>query len=127
MDGMKDSPLREKSMDFAVRIMALAKALRDERKEYAVADQVLRSGTAIGANLAEAAFAPTLRDFLNKCKIALKECSETRYWLDLFSRAALFPDVRLAPLRTDCNDLLKMLSSTCKTVESRLRREQSDK
>ena len=121
MDGMKDSPLREKSMDFAVRIVALARALRDECKEYALADQVLRSGTAIGANLAEAAFAPTKKDFLNKNKIALKECSETRFWLDLFSRTSLFPPSRLAPLHTSCEELLRMLSSTCKTLEGSLR------
>ena len=121
MEGMKDSPLREKSMDFAVRIVALARALRDEQKEYALADQILRSGTAVGANLAEAAFAPTRKDFLNKNKIALKECSETRFWLDLFIRTSLFPSSRLSPLRADCNDLLKMLSSTCKTLEGSLR------
>ena len=121
MDGMKDSPLREKSMDFAVRIVALARAIRDECKEYALADQVLRSGTAIGANLAEAAFAPTKMDFLNKNKIALKECSETRFWLDLFARTSIFPPSRLAPLHSACEELLKMLSSTCKTLESSLR------
>jgi four helix bundle protein len=120
MDGMKDSPLREKSMDFAVRIVALARALRDECKEYALADQVLRSGTAIGANLAEAAFAPTKRDFLNKNKIALKECSETRFWLDLLARASIFPTSRLAPLRTTCTELLRMLAATCKTTQERL-------
>ena len=119
MDGMKDSPLREKSMDFAVRIVVLARALRDECKEYALADQVLRSGTAIGANLAEAAFAPTKRDFLNKNKIALKECSETRFWLDLFARTSLVPPSRLASLHASCEELLKMLSSTCKTLEAR--------
>ncbi len=114
---MKDSPLREKSMDFAVRVIALSRALRDECKEYALADQILRSGTAIGANLAEAAFAPTKRDFLNKNKIALKECSETCFWLDLFARTSLLPPARLAPLRSSCEELRKMLSSTCKTIE----------
>ena len=119
---MKESPLREKSMDFAVRIVALSRALRTERNEYALADQVLRSGTAIGANLAEAAYSPTKKDFLNKCKIALKECSETGFWLDLFARTSLFPPSRLVPLRSDCDQLLKMLSSTCKTIEERIPR-----
>ena len=119
---MKDSPLREKSMEFAVRIVALARALRDERKEYALADQVLRSGTAIGANLAEAAYAPTEKDFLNKCKIALKECSETGFWLALFVRSGLLPPTRLAPLQNDCEQLRKMLSSSCKTLEERISR-----
>ena len=117
---MKESPLREKSMAFAVRIVALARALREERKEFALADQVLRSGTSIGANLAEAAFAPSRKDFLNKSKIALKECSETRFWLDLFVRSDLLPESRLAALRDECEELRKMLSSTCKTTEERL-------
>lgn len=117
---MKESPLREKSMAFAVRIVALARALREERKEFALADQVLRSGTSIGANLAEAAFAPSRKDFLNKCKIALKECSETRFWLDLFVRSEILPESRLSDLRTECEELRKMLSATCKTTEERL-------
>lgn len=111
-------------MEFAVRIVALSRALRDERKEYALADQILRSGTAIGANLAEAAYAPTRKDFLNKCKIAQKECSETLFWLDLFARTSLFPTTRLAPLRSECDELLKMLSSTCKTIEDGRRRDE---
>ena len=124
MNDKKESPLREKSMESAVRIVALARALREECKEYALADQVLRSGTAIGANLAEAAYAPTRKDFLNKCKIAQKECSETLFWLDLFTRTSLFPATRLAPLRSECDELLKMLSSTCKTIEDGRRRDE---
>ena len=116
---MKESPLREKSMAFAVRIVALARALREERKEYSLADQVLRSGTSIGANLAEAAFSPSRKDFLNKCKIALKECSETRFWLDLFVRSNLLSESRLSALRDECEELRKMLSATCKTIEER--------
>ena len=119
---MKESPLREKSMDLAVRIIKLANALREERKEYALADQVLRSGTSVGANLAEAAFAPTKKDFLNKCKIALKESSETLFWLDLFIRAGFFPETRLSEIRNECEELRKMLSASCKTVEERLPR-----
>ena len=119
---MKESPLREKSMDLAVRIVRLANALREERKEFALADQVLRSGTSIGANLAEAAFAPTKKDFLNECKIALKETSETLFWLDLFVRSNLFTENRLSEIRTECEELRKMLSASCKTVEERLSR-----
>ena len=117
---MKESPLRDKSMDFAVRIVALSRALRDERKEFALADQVLRSGTSIGANLAEAAFAPSKKDFVNKCKIALKECSETRFWLELFARCRFFEPGRLSPLQAECEELRKMLSATCKTAEERI-------
>ena len=117
---MKESPLREKSMDLAVRIVSLAKALREEHKEFALADQVLRSGTSIGANLAEAAFAPTKKDFLNKCKIALKETSETLFGLNLFVRSDLFPEARITGIRNECEELRKMLSATCRTTEESL-------
>ncbi len=114
------SPLQEMSMDFAVRIVTLARELRSGPKEYALADQLLRSGTSIGANLAEATFAASRKEFLLKCKIALKECSETRFWLDLLARASIFPASRLAPLRATCTDLLRMLAATCKTTQERL-------
>ncbi len=107
-------------MDFAVRVLALARVLREEHKEFSLADQFLRSGTAIGANLAEAAFATSRKDFLAKCKIAQKECAETRFWLDLFVRSGIFPDSRLSSLRDSCQELLKMLVATCKTTEERL-------
>lgn len=107
-------------MDFAVRIVALSRILRDEHKEYALADQILRAGTSIGANLSEAAFATSRKDFLSKCKIAQKECAETRFWLDLFIRSSIFPRSRLASLHSSCTELLNMLSATCKTTEERL-------
>ncbi len=116
----KESPLRIKSMDFAVKIVALGRSLREKHKEFAMADQVLRSGTSIGANLAEAAFAPSLKDFLNKCKIFLKECSETQFWLELFVRCGLLLPEEAATLRNECMELRKMLSATCKTTEERL-------
>ena len=115
-----DDPLREKSMAFAVRIVKLNHWLRDEKHEFALADQVLRSGTSIGANLAEAVYAPTQRDFLNKNKIALKECSETQFWIDLLHRSGILSDDQSSSIRNDCCELRKMLSSTCKTIEERL-------
>ena len=117
---VKDSPLRNKSMDFAVRIVALSRTLREERKEFSLADQLLRAGTSIGANLAEAAYATSLKDFLNKCKISLKECAETQFWLALLAKCGFFTEDRLAPLKEDCEELRKMLSATCKTTEERL-------
>ena len=116
----KADPLREKSMAFAVRIVKLNHWLRDEKKEYALADQLLRSGTSIGANLAEAVYAPTQRDFLNKNKIALKECSETLFWIELLHRSVILTDEQADSINKDCYELRKMLSSTCKTIEERL-------
>ncbi len=118
--SMRSDPLREKSMRFAVRIVKLNHRLREERKEFALADQILRSGTSIGANLAEAVYAPSSRDFLNKNKIALKECSETIFWLDLLHRSELISDESFSSLYADCTELRKMLSSACKTTEERI-------
>ena len=93
MEGQnRADPLRERSLEFAVRIVGTARRLRDERREFALADQLLRSGTSIGANLSEAVFASSRPDFLSKNKIALKECSETLYWLRLLSRCDLLPE-----------------------------------
>jgi four helix bundle protein len=117
---MKDSPLRNKSLDFAVRVVQLSRMLRDEKREYALADQFLRSGTSIGANLSEAACAPSPKDFLNKCKISLKECSEALFWIRLFERCELLPANETESIRADCEELRKMLSASCKTVEERL-------
>ena len=107
-------------MAFAVRIVKLNHWLRDERHEFALSDQILRSGTSIGANLAEAVYAPSPRDFLNKNKIALKECSETLFWIDLLNRSEILSDRQVAALRDDCLELRKMLSSACKTLEERI-------
>ena len=107
-------------MVFAVKIVKLARALREEQREYSLADQMLRSGTSIGANLAEATYAPTKKDFLNKCKIALKETSETLFWLNLLVRSDLFPETRISEIRNDCEELRKMLSATCRTIEENL-------
>ncbi len=114
---MKDDPLKEKSLAFAVEIVKTTKRLRDESREFALADQLLRSGTSIGANLAEARYAASKRDFLAKCKIAQKECAETSFWLQLLSRCELLPEDQVRSLSDACAELRRMLSATCKTLE----------
>lgn len=78
-----DSPLHNKSYDFAIRIVNMVKYIKCSDKEYALTNQVLRSGTAIGALVREAEYAQSASDFINKLSIALKECNETLYWLNL--------------------------------------------
>lgn len=80
---MSESIVFEKSKKFAVRIVNLYKYLRDERNETVLSKQLLRSGTSIGANIAEANCAFSKKDFLAKMYIAFKECSESCYWLEL--------------------------------------------
>ena len=112
------NPLREASLDFAVAIVGAAKRLREERREFALADQLLRSGTSIGANLSEAVYAASRPDFLNKNKIALKECAETLYWLNLLRRCGLLPPDDARRLWRACDQLRRMIASVCKTIES---------
>ena len=115
-----DDPLKEKCMAFAVRTVKLAKWLREEKKEFSLADQILRSGTSIGANLSESRYAASRKDFLAKCKISLKECSETLFWIDLLNRSEILSREHSESLRSDCLELRKMLSAACKTIEDRI-------
>ena len=80
---MKDNVVKDKSLEFAVRIVNLYKFLVNEQKEFVMSKQILRSGTSIGANIREAEQAQSRADFINKLNIALKEANETEYWLEL--------------------------------------------
>ena len=80
---MKENPVKDKSFAFALRVVKLAKYLESEKKEFVLSRQVLRSGTAISALVREAEHAESRADFVHKMNIALKEASETLYWLDL--------------------------------------------
>ena len=109
--------LRSKSLQFAVRIVNLTKYLNQEKKEYTLSKQILKSGTSIGANLAESATAFSKRTFLAKIYIALKECSETQYWLELLYRTDYLTEEMYHSMQQDCEELRKMLSSTTKTIK----------
>lgn len=111
--------LRSKSLQFAVRIVNLAKYLREEKKEYTLSKQILKSGTSIGANLAESATAFSRKDFLPKVYISLKECSETLYWLELLRLTDYITEETFQSMQADCEELRKMLFSTTKTIQER--------
>jgi four helix bundle protein len=108
----------EKSKRFAVRIVGLYKYLIREHKEFVMGKQILRSGTSVGANLAEARYAISRRDFLAKKFIALKECSETEYWLELLRETGFISDPEFASLSADCKELLKILIATVKKTRT---------
>ena len=110
----------EKSRKFAIRIYNLYKHLCDEKKEFTLAKQVLRSGTSIGANLSEAQYAVSKKEFLVKVKIALKECAETEYWLDLLKDTNLITKTEYDSIIPDCKELLKLLISISKTTKEQL-------
>lgn len=114
--GMKENVVLKKSMDFAVRIVRLYQYLCDEKKEYVMSKQLLRSGTSIGANAHEANDAISRSDFLNKMYISLKECSETLYWLTLLHKTDYLNDAEYASIQKDCNELRQILSSITKST-----------
>jgi len=110
----------EKSYGFAIRIVRLYKWLIEEKKEYVLSKQLLRSGTAIGALLREAVHAQSKRDFLNKTNIALKEANETGYWLMLLKDTAYISSAAFDNIYADAEELLKLLTSIVKTTKERI-------
>ena len=91
-----------------------------EKQEYVLSKQLLRSGTSVGANLAEAECAISKKDFLAKVYIALKECSEAQYWLELLYETEYLTEEEFRSIAADCEELRKMLSATTKTINSTL-------
>lgn len=118
MDAEK--AVKFKSKRFAVRIVKLYRYLCDEKKEYVISKQLLRSGTSIGANIAESECAISKRDFLAKLYIALKECRETAYWLELLFETEYLTKEQFESISNDCEELRKMLSYSTKTLNSTL-------
>ena len=116
-----------KSKKFAVRIVKLYKYLCNEKSEFVLSKQLLRSGTSIGANIAESECAISEKDFLSKIYIALKECSETIYWLELLYETDYLSQSELESVRSDCIEIKKILYATTKTVKSKLERNKDDK
>ena len=111
-----DKTVKYKSKRFAVRIVNLYKYLCNEKKEYILSKQILRSGTSIGANIAESECAISRKDFLSKLYISLKECVETIYWLDLLYETDYLTEEQYKSIKSDCEELRKMLSSSTKTI-----------
>jgi len=112
----------EKSRKFAIRIFNLYKFLCDEKREYVLAKQLLRSGTSIGANLSEAEYAISKKEYISKSSIALKECAETEYWLDLLKATNVLTPSEYNSLITDCHDILYLLISRVKTAKQALKK-----
>jgi four helix bundle protein len=110
--------LRDKSFAFALRIVKLYKYLTVDKKEYILSKQVLRSGTAIGALVREAEQAESKNDFIHKLAIALKEASETEYWLDLLVKSDYLDEKSYISIHSDLKELLKLLTSIIKTSKA---------
>jgi len=107
----KENVIREKSFKFAIRAINLYKVLSNDRKEFILSKQLLRSGTSIGANVREALNAESNADFVHKLAIAQKECDETCYWLELLHETGFINDYEFNSLYNDTSELLKIIRS----------------
>ncbi len=118
MEG-KPSILREKSYSFALRVVKLYRHLSEEKREFVLSKQVLKSGTSIGANVAEANQAQSKADFVHKLSIAHKESFEAEYWLTLLRDSEYLTDTQANSLIDDCCQLQKLLTSSIKTAKGK--------
>ena len=116
----RDSVTLDKSKNFAIRIVRLYQYLCTEKKEFVLSKQLLRSGTSIGANLAEAIYGISDKDFLSKMYISLKECAETKYWLELLFKTDYLTEQQYQSINEDCTELIKLLTSSAKTMSIKL-------
>ena len=121
-DAMRENAIVEKSMLFAVRIVRLYQHLTDARREFVMSKQTLRSGTSIGANVREAESAQSKADFVAKCSIALKECDETGYWLELLKRTEYISSAQYDSIESDRKELFALLTSIIKTSKETLKK-----
>ena len=110
-----NSIAREKSLAFAVRIVHLYRYLCSEQNEFVLSKQVLRSGTSVGANLTEAIYGSSRKDFVAKLRLSLRECAETLYWLELLHICNYLPDALYRSLFQDCEELRRILIASIKT------------
>ena len=117
---MKENVLIDLSKQFAVDIVNLCTDIKENRKSNVLLNQVLRSGTSIGANIHEANYAASKADFINKFQIALKECYETDYWLGLFKDTHMITETEYTDLFNKCSKIRKLLISSITTAKGNL-------
>ena len=114
---MAESKLRNLSVDFSVKIIKLCENIKGH---YSLTNQLERSGTSIGANIHEANYAHSKNDFISKLHIALKECYETEYWLELFVKSELLDTDKAKEIYNECGTIRKILISSINTAKQNL-------
>ena len=117
---MSENVIKNQSKAFAIRIVRLYRYLREEKNEWVLSKQLLRSGTSIGANVVEAQAAISKKEFLAKMYISFKECNETEYWLELLHDTDYLTDDEFVSIRQDNLELKKLLSSITYTTYQNL-------
>ena len=115
---MAESILRNESKDFAKRIILLCKDIKSTTKETVLTNQLLRSGTSIGANIYEAQYAQGKKDFISKLEIAQKECYESEYWMELLFETGYITESIYKPLKNQCGTIRRMLISSLTTAKN---------
>lgn len=114
---MSDSILRKKSKEFAKHIVIACRTMRSDKIESVLVNQILRAGTSVGANVHEAQYAQGTKDFISKFEIALKECNETDYWLELLYETNSMQEADYLSLKAAITELRRMLVSSVKTLK----------
>ncbi len=117
---MSASPLRNRSKGFAKQIVFLCRDIKENHRETVLSNQLLRSGTSIGANLHEAQYAQGIKDFISKLEIAQKECYETEYWLELLFETGYLTEEQYRPLKNDCGTIRRMLIASLNTAKTKI-------
>ena len=113
-----ESIIEQKSFRFAIRIVNLCRHVRSTKKEYTLSEQLLRSETSIGANITEAQQAQSKADFVSKLSIALKEASETKYWIRLLHATEYLSALEYQSICADCKEIEKILVASIKTAKA---------
>ena len=116
---MKDNVIKDKSFDFALRVVKLYKYSATDKKEYVLGKQLLRSGTSVGAMVREAEQAESKADFIHKLSIALKEANESEYWLELLHQSDYIDDKGFQSISSDLKEILRLLTSIIKTAKKK--------
>lgn len=118
---MSDSILRYKAKEFAKQIVFLCRDIKAAAKESVLTNQLLRSGTSIGANIHEAQYAQDKKDFISKLETAQKECFETEYWLELLFETGYIAESTYKPLQNQCGAIRRMLIASLNTAKENCR------
>ena len=115
---MKENVIKDKSKRFAIRIVEMYKYLSEEKHEYVISKQLLRSGTSVGANVSEGVYAQSKADFISKMSIALKEAAESEYWLELLKETEYVTKKQYHSINEDCLEIIRLLIAITKNTKT---------
>ena len=118
-ENMAESIMLDRAKDFAVEIINMCKSIKETKRESVLTNQLMRSGTSIGANIHESKYAHGTADFISKMQIALKECYESEYWLELLNRTGYIDDEQYKSIINNCGQIRRMLISSINTVKEK--------